>query len=238
MPRSSTPEPLVSVVIPARNEEAFVEAALGSVAAQTWPSSRVEAIVVVNGTDDATLAVARGASERLDGLAVRLVDDPTPGVSRAKNVGARLARGELLVFLDADSRMAPDLIERIVAASQAGSPAGSVAIVADSGDPIDRGFFALLEWGKHLFGIKANMLFCARALFEEVGGFDERLHQAEDLDLLQRIEGRGREVTHVDASWIATSPRRLHEGPLRLGLLRVFARWSLGHVGIWRDRPY
>lgn len=238
MPRSSTPEPLVSVVIPARNEEAYVGAALESVAAQTWPPTKVEAIVVVNGTDDRTLTVAHEASERLDGLAVRLVDDPTPGVSRAKNVGARLARGEVLVFLDADSRMAPDLVERIVAASHDGAPAGSVAIVADSGDAIDRGFFALIEWGKNLFGIRANMLYCSRRLFEEVGGFDERLHQAEDLDLLQRIAAGGHTVTHVDGSWIATSPRRLHEGPLHLGLLKLFARWTLGNFGIWRERPY
>ena len=238
MPRSSTPEPVVSVVIPARNEEAFVASALESVAAQTWPATKVEAIVVVNGTKDRTLDVVRQAKERLDGLAVRMVDDPTPGVSRAKNVGARLARGDLLVFLDADSRLAPDLIARIVRASWNGAPAGSVAIVADSRDPIDRGFFALLEWGKNLFRIRANMLYCARRLFEEVGGFDERLQQAEDLDLLRRIQARGLEVTHVGDSWIATSPRRLHEGPLRLGLLKVFARWTLGHVGIWRERPY
>ena len=238
MPRSSTPEPVVSVVIPARNEEAFVAAALESVSAQTWSPTKVEAIVVVNGTQDRTLDVVRAATERLDGLAVRIVDDPAPGVSRAKNVGARLARGDVLVFLDADSRMAPDLVARIVAASRSGAPAGSVAIVADSRDPIDRGFFALLEWGKNLFRIRANMLYCARPLFEEVGGFDERLHQAEDLDLLRRIQGRGLEVTHVGESWIATSPRRLHEGPLRLGLLKVFARWTLGHIGIWRERPY
>jgi len=238
MPRSSTPEPVVSVVIPARNEEAFVASALESVASQTWPPTKIEAIVVVNGTQDRTLDVVRAATDRLDGLAVRIVDDPTPGVSRAKNVGARLARGEVLVFLDADSRMAPDLVERIAAASGNGAPAGSVAIVADSRDPIDRGFFALLEWGKNLFKIRANMLYCARNLFEEVGGFDERLQQAEDLDLLRRIQGRGLEVTHVGDSWIATSPRRLHEGPLRIGLFKVFARWTLGHIGIWRERPY
>src|SRR3972149_2013618 len=52
MPRSSTPEPVVSVVIPARNEEAFVASALESVASQTWPPTKIEAIVVVNGTQD------------------------------------------------------------------------------------------------------------------------------------------------------------------------------------------
>lgn len=230
-------EPFVSVVIPARDEEDYVAMALGSVAGQIWRQGGLEAIVVVNGTEDATLVVARAAADRLDGLPVRLVDDPTPGVSRAKNAGARLARGDLLVFLDADSRMAPDLVERVVAASQR-APAGSIRIVADTDDPIDRGFFRLLEWGKGLFGIRANMLFCTSALFDEVGGFDERLYQAEDLDLLRRIAARGIPVTHVRESSIATSPRRLHEGPFRVGLVKVFARWTLGHVGIWRERPY
>jgi glycosyltransferase involved in cell wall biosynthesis len=230
-------EPFVSVVIPARDEEDYVAAALESIAAQTWRPRDLEAIVVVNGTEDRTLPVARATAERLGGFPVRLVDDPTAGVSRAKNAGARLARGDLLVFLDADSRMAPDLIEKIVAASER-APAGSIRIVADSDDPIDGAFFRLLEWGKGLFGIHANMLFCSRALFEDVGGFDERLYQAEDLDLLRRIATRGERVTHVADSSIATSPRRLHEGPLRVGLLRVFARWTLGHVGIWRERPY
>src|SRR3990172_1213065 len=225
MPRSSTPEPVVSVVIPARNEEAFVASALESVASQTWPPTKIEAIVVVNGTQDRTLYVGRPATAPLDGLAVRIVDDPTPGVSRAKSGAPRLARGEFLVFLDADSRMAPDLVERIAAASGNGAPAGSVAIVADSGDPIDRGFFALLEWGKNLFKIRANMLYCARNLFEEVGGFDERLQQAEAVDLLGRVQGRGLEVAHVGGGWSATAPRRLREGPLRLGLFKVFARW-------------
>src|SRR3989304_4670502 len=120
MPRSSTPEPVVSVVIPARNEEAFVASALESVASQTWPPTKIEAIVVVNGTQAPTGDVVRAAPARLDGLAVRIVDDPTPGVSRAKNVGARLARGEGLVFLDADSRLAPDPVERIGGGGGAG----------------------------------------------------------------------------------------------------------------------
>lgn len=232
------PEPRVSIVIPARDEEAYVAAALESVAGQTVGRERLQAVVVVNGSVDRTVEVVRATAARLPGLHVRLLEDPLPGVSRAKNLGARAANGDLLIFLDADSRMTPDLVERILEAAEAGQPAGSVKIVADGGDVIDRGFFRLLEWGKRLFGIHANMLYCSRTAFEAMGGFDESLHQAEDRDLLVRLQKAGVGVAHIADSSIATSPRRLHEGPLRLGLLRVFTRWSLGHAGIWRRRPY
>lgn len=228
----------VSVVIPARDEEAYVATALASVAGQTFPLRDLEAIVVVNGTADRTALVVREMAARFLELQVRLIEDPRPGVSRAKNLGARAAEGGLLVFLDADSRMAPNLVERIAAAAEDGSPAGTVPIVADSADLLDRGFFAVIEYGKRLFAIQANMLYCRRDLFEAAGGFDERLCHAEDRDLLVRLQRRGVHLGHVTGTWIATSARRLHQGPLRTGMLRMFARWSLGHAGIWRDRPY
>jgi glycosyltransferase involved in cell wall biosynthesis len=228
----------VSVVVPARNEAAYVAAALGSVAAQGYPAERIETVVAVNGSRDATADVVRRWSAAHPDRAVTVIEDPIDGVARAKNAGARAATGRVLVFLDADSLMAPDLVERVVVATSNGSPAGSIPIRADSSDLLDRGFFGLLEYGKRLFGIRANMLFCRRDVFEAAGGFDERLHQAEDRDLLVRLQRSGVVVSHLVGTWIATSPRRLHEGPLRIGMLRVFARWSLGHAGIWRDRPY
>ncbi|GIW19721.1 MAG: hypothetical protein KatS3mg065_0017 [Chloroflexota bacterium] len=138
-------------------------AALESVAAQTVPLDRLQVVVVVNGSSDRTAEVVRAARERFPRLEIRVIDDPLPGVARAKNIGARLANGDLLVFLDADSRMAPDLVERIVAAYEAGHRAGSVKIAADDGDLLDRGFYGLIEFGKGLFGIHANMLYCDRA---------------------------------------------------------------------------
>lgn len=231
-------QPLVTVVVPARNEEAFVEAALESVAGQTLPASGIEVVVVVNGTSDRTADVARATAGRLVGPTIRVVEDPLPGVARAKNHGARLARGAVLVFLDADSRLAPDLLERIVARTKDGAPAGSVRLVADSTALIDRGFFATIEYGKRLFSIRANMLYCRRDAFLAVGGFNERFHHAEDRDLLVRLQRQGVVVAHLTESWIATSPRRLHEGPLGLGLARVLGRWAIGHAGFWRERPY
>jgi glycosyltransferase involved in cell wall biosynthesis len=228
----------VSVVIPARNEAEYVAAALDSVAAQRYPLDWLEVVVAVNGSVDDTVGVVGRWLDLHPGLRMTVLEDPVAGVARAKNAGARAAGGQILVFLDADSRMASNLVAKVVAAASDGMPAGSIAMWADSRDWLDRGFFALIEYGKRLLSIRANMLYCRRDLFIEAGGFDERLHQAEDRDFLVRLQRRGVVVGHLTGSGIATSPRRLHEGPLRLGMVRTFARWSLGHAGIWRERPY
>src|SRR5579864_1330629 len=104
---------VVSIVIPARNEERHVTTALESIAAQTWPAALLDVVVVNNGSTDATGEMVREFIAREPHLAVRLLDEPVPGRARAKNLGVKAARGEWLIFLDADSRMAPNLAERV-----------------------------------------------------------------------------------------------------------------------------
>lgn len=228
----------VSVILPAHNEELFVGAALGSILGQTWPLGRIEAIVVANGSTDRTNQVVRAFAEAHPELSVGLVDDPERGIARSKNRGAHVARGGILLFFDADSRMATDLVGRVVERARAGQPAGDIRLVADSADPLDRAFFVMIEFGKRTFSIRANMLYCARDLFERSGGFDERLRHAEDRDILVRLQRAGVVVGHLDESFIATSPRRLRRLPFRLGTLTTLGRWTLGHLGIGRRWPY
>jgi glycosyltransferase involved in cell wall biosynthesis len=235
---SSPTQPDVSIVIPARNEERYIRAALTSVTAQTWPVSLLEAVVVDNGSTDSTREVVQAFMAAEPYLAVRLVDEPAHGVARAKNRGASVARGRWLIFLDADSRMAPDLVERVMLRSRQGHPAGSVRVVADSHDIFDRAFFSLIEFGKVLFGLRAQMFYCERELFRQCGGFDEQLQLAEDLEFLGRLQRAGVAVCHVTESWIATSPRRLHTRPCRLGMPAMLARWALAKWGWGRRWRY
>jgi glycosyltransferase involved in cell wall biosynthesis len=232
--------PEISVILPARNEEKLLPAALGSIARQAYPPSAVEAIVVSNGSTDRTIAIARevGQSLSADGPAVLVLQVPEHGVARAKNAGAAGARGKLLVFMDADSRMSPGLLDRIAARAAGGERAASIRIIADGRDPIDHAFFWVLENGKRLLRIRANLFWCERALFEQLGGFDSTLQHAEDLDFMNRAERAGVRVGHIHDEWIATSPRRLHRLPLRLGMFTMLGRWALGHVGIGRRWPY
>jgi glycosyltransferase involved in cell wall biosynthesis len=234
----ATAGPLISVILPAHNEEALVGKALRSIAAQSLGPDRVEAVVVNNGSLDRTGEIVEGIAEELRPLIVRLVHDPRRGIARAKNIGGHAARGDWLVFMDADSSMSAGLLARIVERATRGERAASIRIVADSADTLDRAFFDLMEWGKQLFGIRANMCWMTRELFDQLGGFDEALNQAEDLDLLTRARKAGVPVGHIADEQIATSPRRLHRGPLRLGMLGMFGRWALGNFGIGRRWPY
>jgi glycosyltransferase involved in cell wall biosynthesis len=234
------PEPVISVIIPARNEVELIGAALSSVADQLDLPSPTEVIVVSNGSDDATAETAREAGARLAqaDLAVIVVEEAVPGIARAKNRGAARASSELLVFMDADSRMSPGLLRSVVARARTGERAASIRIVADGADAIDHAFFWVIENGKRLFGVRANMSWMRRDLFEQLGGFDETLNHAEDLDLLVRAKRAGVRVGHLRSEYIATSPRRLHTGPARLGMFLMLGRWAAGNFGFRRRRPY
>jgi len=233
--------PEISVIVPARNEERLLPAALRSIAEASYPLADVEAIVVSNGSTDRTIPLARDVGATLaatGGPSVRVLEVAAHGVSLAKNAGAAAASGRLLVFMDADSRMSPGLLARVAARAAAGERAASIRIIADGHDPIDHAFFWVLENGKRVVRTRANMFWCERELFQRLGGFDETIQHAEDLELMRRASRAGVKVGHIHDEWIATSPRRLHRLPLRIGMFTMFGRWALGHAGIGRRWPY
>jgi cellulose synthase/poly-beta-1,6-N-acetylglucosamine synthase-like glycosyltransferase len=102
--------PFVTVIVPAHNEEAVIEAKLRNCLELSYPRDRLEVLVVSDGSSDRTEElVARHA-----GGPVRLVRRPRQGKAAALNEGARLATGEVLVFTDANSLLEPDALERLV----------------------------------------------------------------------------------------------------------------------------
>jgi glycosyltransferase involved in cell wall biosynthesis len=101
--------PLVSVMIPVYNGEAYLGEAIDSVLQQNYRP--VEIIVVDDGSDDATGEVARRYGD-----AVRYTKQDRGGNGAARNRAVALATGELFTFLDADDRLVPDALERLVSA--------------------------------------------------------------------------------------------------------------------------
>ena len=212
--------------------------ALQSVADQTLALNELEVVVVDNGSTDGTSEAVERWRDKHRTLDTKLVRHEPAGVAGAKNRGALEARGSLLLFLDADSRMAPDLARRIVERHAAGCAAASIRVVADSTDLLDRAFFGMIEFGKVRFNIRAQMFYCERATFLALGGFDERLLVAEDRDFIQRLQRAGMDVCHLSESYIATSPRRLRRLPVRLGMLTMLTRWALANAGLGRRWRY
>lgn len=113
---------VVSVVVPARNEAANIEACLRGLSAQTWPRDRLEVLVVDDdSTDDTAAIVARLTSEH---PGIRLLQAgalPTgwTGKAHACWVGAEAARGAWLCFIDADTHAHPDLVTSAMAYARA-----------------------------------------------------------------------------------------------------------------------
>jgi glycosyltransferase involved in cell wall biosynthesis len=99
---------MISVVIPAFNEEANIEKCLHALTAQTFPKERFEVIVVDNGSTDSTVATANRFKTS---LALRVVSKAGCNISGVRNHGAALATGEVLAFLDADCIPRPTWLE-------------------------------------------------------------------------------------------------------------------------------
>jgi glycosyltransferase involved in cell wall biosynthesis len=110
--------PLVSVIIPAYNAEAFIGATLDSVLSQTYRS--LEVVVVDDGSSDGTERLVRVVAER--DPRVRLLRQPNGGVARARNFGIQSSSGDYVAPLDADDIWFPDKLARQVECLGASGP--------------------------------------------------------------------------------------------------------------------
>jgi len=133
VPRESAPD--VSVIIAAYNEARCIESQLAStLRAQRYPPERLEAIVVSDGSTDATDTLVAAYPDRR----ARLIrQEPRSGKSPALNRGVAAARGEVLVFTDANALFAPDAIARLVAPfadPEVGLVSGQGLYEAEGGD--------------------------------------------------------------------------------------------------------
>jgi glycosyltransferase involved in cell wall biosynthesis len=180
--------PRFSIIIPARDEERWIGACLESIrlAAVTYPG-RVETIVVLNRCTDATEALAGR-------FGARTLDVAGKNLSVVRNAGARAATGDIVVTIDADSVMAPNTLTEIDRLLGTGKYVGGGAIVRleRMSLGIAMTYVPIFAWIVLWQGLSAGLFWMRRADFEAIGGFDETLLSAEDLDLAQRMKAYGR----------------------------------------------
>ncbi|MEA2373107.1 MAG: hypothetical protein QOH12_3501 [Solirubrobacteraceae bacterium] len=195
-PAYARADPRVSIVVPLHNYPVEVVEALESAAAAAHDS--FEVIVLDDASTDSSRAVVERFFDSMPGLPGRLVAQPfNQGLGKARNVLARLARGELVFFLDADNAIYPTALTRLAEALEA-DPAAVFAYgmieVRTAGQPT--GLVSFREWeparlrdGNY---IDAMALFRRRDLIE-LGGFDEDIRMTgwEDYDLWCRCASRG-----------------------------------------------
>lgn len=182
----------VSIVIPNHNLGRFVSEAIDSALSQTHPD--VELIVVDDGSTDDSLARIRAHPSREAG-AFRLVEQANGGVSRARNNGARLGRGQFLVFLDADDVLLPEYVERCLAALRASPPSVAYAYTQMRLFGAEDSLHPSAPFRRRAI-LRGNVVNASamirKPVFDEVGGFDPSFTQGhEDHELWVRMLAHG-----------------------------------------------
>lgn len=186
--------PLVSIVVPNYNYAESLAVCLRGIQAQTYP--HVEVLVVDDASTDDSVAVAEALGVRV----VRLADNG--GCARARNVGAAHTSGEILFYVDSDVAMAPDAVARAVDVLRAEPDVGAVCgleepepLLHDTAVARYRGL-QYHYWSASSEGditvLFPAMLALPRAVYEEVGPFNEGLTQTEEVDYGYRLSRRYR----------------------------------------------
>lgn len=232
----------VSIIIPALNEERYIGETLQwlEAAILTWkstaPEASVEVIVVDNDSTDRTAELALNYD-------ARVVSEPVRNIARARNTGAKQAKGEVLVFLDADTLVPPELLQRV--ADEMDDPSCAGGAVAVQHLPARR-ILRLYLWCWRIFGRLFGMAqgatqFCRSDRFEKLGGYDERIYMGEDVDFYWRMSksaqaAQGR-ISYLKDIRVVPSARRYDQWPLWKTLLLTnplviapLCRWP----GVWR----
>lgn len=177
----------LSVITPARDEEALIGACIESVRASAQQGAiEYEHVVVLNRCTDRTEEIARS-------LGCRLVVEDTPSLSLIRNRGVAASSGDIVVTVDADSIMSPNMLPEVVRRLESGHVVGGGVRVLPERWSLGITCSLLVVAPFVLWhGVSAGMFWCKRRDFDAIGGFDESLACIEDIDFGQRLKAYGR----------------------------------------------
>lgn len=195
--------PRFTVVVPAYNEEALLPRLLDSIevarARCRDGAQSVEVIVADNGSTDRTAALARARGCRVVTVEKRVI-------GAARNGGARVAAGEILAFVDADSQIHPDTfneIDRVMANSTvSGGTSGARFERQSLGIACTHALLVLVAMvlggvsSLRSLHLETGVTFCRRECFIEVGGYREERLFTEDVQFLVDLRRLGRSRGH------------------------------------------
>jgi glycosyltransferase involved in cell wall biosynthesis len=194
--------PLVTVVMPALNAAGTIGEQLAALAAQETDMSW-ELVVVDNGSSDETIAIAESFRDRLPGLVVATCGRPGP--SAARNLGARSGSGELVLYCDADDRVAPGWVDAMARALQ------QMDVV---GGAFDNDAFDVGAMERHPAGVPVAAGFLPRAITANLGvrraawsavdGFAEDYgYGSEDTEFCWRLQLAGYRIGYAEQAVVA-----------------------------------
>ena len=251
--------PFVTIIMPIRNEAAYIERSLGAVLAQDYPSERMEILVADGMSDDGTREIVRrmmddGPQMPNDGNAsvilcrpsIAFVDNPGRIVPTGLNAALRLAKGEIIVRVDGHCEIAPNYVRRCVEhlqQEQVDAVGGPIQTVGDTflGQTIAVAMSSAFgvggqasRIGKDKAVLTDTVAFPAytRSVMEQAGPFDEELVRNQDDEYNYRLRKLGAKIL------LAPDVRSRYYGRSSLrALWRQYFQYGLWKVRVLQKHP-
>ncbi|MCW1296240.1 MAG: glycosyltransferase family 2 protein [Candidatus Parvarchaeota archaeon] len=225
--------PLVSIVIPAHNEEKNIKNAIESCLNLNYPKNKLEVIVVNDGSTDRTVEICKSYEEK--GL-IKLINKERGGKASALNLGLKIAKGEIFACLDADSIYAKDALIKMLAYFDDENVATVTPVikVKESSNTLEK--FQYIEYLINaLYAKLYSFLNCIyvipgpgslyrKEVLEKLGGFDEN-SLTEDMEITFRIHKYGFWIKNCfDAIVLTSTPKSI------VNLFKQRLRWNTGFL--------
>jgi glycosyltransferase involved in cell wall biosynthesis len=201
----------ISIIIPTLNEEKYIGRCLESIKNQTCKD--YEIIVVDGYSKDKTVDIAKK-------IKAKIIKQKPSGFAKAKNEGARHAKGDILCFIDADSAMRKDHLERLSKCYKNESVMGVGGPLRPDSKQLKHrvmyfftcDFLPLLTARLfHFYQYQSANTSFRRNFFEKIGGFNENLEKLEDNEIANRARKHGKLVWARDL-YVTSSTRRVNFG--------------------------
>jgi cellulose synthase/poly-beta-1,6-N-acetylglucosamine synthase-like glycosyltransferase len=231
-----TAPPLVTIVMPCRDEENYIEECIRSVQAQDWPSDRLEIFVADGMSMDATREILSRLAQADD--RIRVVDNPARIQAAGLNECIRRARGEIIVRMDVHAAYEADFVRscvRVLERTGADNVGGSArpraktffqrCVAAALKSPLGIGGSKYRKDGAEGWVESVWPGAFRREVFERVGLFDPHAVTNEDAELNQRIADAGGRVYLSPEIGVAYYPR----GSMR-ALARQYFKYGSGRA--------
>lgn len=202
---------IVSIIVPAYNRAKEIVPTLETIVSQTYPTCEI--IIVDDGSTDNTSEVVKSYISNYNGsFMIRLVSEENKGLAAARNFGFSHAKGDYILFFDSDDFMLPNRVERQVKSIEEESADCSAAafyrqkngqvikteeLYLSESETMINQILNYYKCGKGLRPSSQCWMF-TRKMFEELGGYDERLRSNQDIDFGFRIALSGKKIAIVN----------------------------------------
>lgn len=244
---ASAPRPFISVIVPVRNEAAFIADTLQQLLQQNYAADRFE-VIVADGysTDDTRTIVAALQTQHAN---LRLLDNPCRWSSAGRNAAVRAARGDILLLIDGHCELNnPNHLRELADAfseSQADCVGRPQPLDVSGASPIQRAIAAARASrlghhpASHIYSGRTGFVppqsvavAYRRRVFDRVGLFDETFDACEDVEFNHRVARAGLTCWFTPRVQVHYYPRAS-----LAGLFRQMVRYGRGRIRLLRKHP-